>query len=116
MKITKQQLKKIIKEEISKILNENVEMNINKNEFRHFSGRDDVFTTDDVRLIQQALGEQYYVIDPDDRSGFIKYVQRQEETPNGGEAVVPLITIEQRGQRINYFKTAQSHIYGKIAT
>jgi len=123
VKITRGELKKIIKEEATRLLKEGappqIHMGISGDEFRRYSPRDDVGTADDVSELQarmDMLPEKYYVVDVvNDISGFREYVQKRGETPNGGQAVVPLITkVSRDGTRTTYFKTAHSNSYGRM--
>ena len=122
MKITESRLREIIKEEISSIVSEgaphNVYMPIGADEFRGRkpSGDDSM----DRKMLQDRFDldrpGRYHVIDPDrDVPGFIRFVQKREDTPNGGEAVVLLVGQNDRGGgRTIYFKTAHTHKYGKM--
>ena len=125
MKLTKSKLKQIIKEEWDKEWDKSrakvhstdttLEWDINRGEFKEaeLAGAD-VYAEDDVQLIQDTLGDEYYVVDPDNRQEFVDYVVQNKPAPNEGEVVVPLVTSEQDGQRTIYFKTAQNHRYGKL--
>jgi len=100
-----------------KIDNPNVTMNINNSEHQRYKSRAIANTEkEDLPLLQKALADGYYVIDPLDRDEFNAYVERNVDTPNGGEPVVHLITVEHpRGEgRIIYFKVAHSRVYGKL--
>ena len=122
MKITEARLREIIKEEIQHMVNEgaphNVYMGISSDEFRGRkpSGDDSM----DRKMLQdrfEMMGPgKYHVIDPErDVPGFIRFVQKREDTPNGGEAVVLLVGQDDRGGgRTIYFKTAHTHKYGKM--
>jgi len=106
-------------DEKTDIIKENVEMDLND------SARAPMFnkqakkvpsTPEDFKALQAAMGDKYYVIDAgNDTPGFIKYVQRGEETPNGGEPVLELAMYKtHRGKRVLYFKTAHTHNYGRF--
>jgi len=123
MKITRRYLRKIIQEEVTQLLKEGapheIRMGISSGEFERYSPRDDVGTAEDAAMLQDRmdmLDNKYHVVDAENElPGFIKYVQKREETPNGGEAVVLLRTIEDRsGARTAYFKTAHSNHYGRM--
>ena len=100
-------------------LNENVEMDLNdvaSAPMFNKQAKKVHSTPEDFEALQAAMGDKYYVIDAgNDTPGFIKYVQRREETPNGGEPVLELEMYETwGGQRVLYFKTADTHNYGKF--
>jgi hypothetical protein len=111
MKLTKKQLRRIIKEELSSVMAEvsggaeEIERHVWQREKPRL-GRGDAYVPHlDVPLIQDAMGEEYYVIDPQDTAVFRKYIQKAQEGPDGREVVVPLNTVVKQGQRVNYFKT-----------
>jgi hypothetical protein len=117
-KIKKSQLVKVIAEEMSKMLKEDVEW-IDRSEWKSNqpSGRDDVYEPSDLKYVRDALGPEYYVVDHEDMGEFRNFVQKKgAEGPNGEEVVVLLSTVSSPDAgRTNYFKTAHTDKYGKVA-
>lgn len=120
MRPTKTQLKQIIKEELSSVMSEmaggaeEIEKHVWQ---REKPMRGDAYDPSiDVPLMQGAMGEKYYVIDPMDTSVFRKYIQQKQEGPDGREIVVPLNTVSKQGQRVNYFKTAHTNVFYRLVS
>jgi len=119
MKLIMENWKKFVNEEYGSYTGAtagDVEWGLSKHEFREFHRRDDVGGTDDIELVQAAVGPDFLVIDPMDNEQFRVHVEGREPGPNGEEIIVPLTTVEVDGNRINYFKTAHSHKYGRLVS
>jgi len=119
MKLTKTQLKQIIKEELSSVMSEMAggAEEIERHVWFGDPERKDVYDPSiDVPLVQGAMGEKYYVIDPLDTAVFRKYINQKQEGPDGREIIVPLNTYVKQGQRVNYFKTAHTNVYYRLVS
>ena len=83
----------------------------------------DVYDVDiDIPIIQHAIGDKYLVINPKNDADWSKYLDNAKAGSDAAKAlgkiiVVPIETFEAGegdDRRINFFKTAHSHEYGKI--